>query len=138
MAFCAFLAIIGGCDMKIIIYGEKQDEKELMDMLLQTRLASKSMQYLFYDRYGDFLNAIKTEPTDLFIVTADGEKGRNAVIAAFKHRPDVARMWFPAEKEYVMESYEFGCTWFAPKPFAQKPLTQAVERYLEPQKGWWP
>ena len=116
--------------LKILIYGDGTDKDRLTSMLDRaTPIYYRLKEYVYCDKYDDYMKAMKENQPELLIVTADGEPGYKAVKNAYETAPSVKRMWFSDRKDYLPDSYELGCTWFTPKPLTEEILTHALMRY---------
>ncbi len=117
--------------LRIIIYGQEKDKDVLIAMLEKAEpIYFRKKEYIYCTDLEEYLKVLD-EAKGLIVVTADGEKGHQAVEAAYCQKPEIARLWFSDDSRYVTESYNLECTWFATKPLTDDILAKALTRYMQ-------
>lgn len=114
--------------MRLLIYGEPDEGNELCSLFDCTPLAFRKIERHFCPRYEEFLAALRDNPPDAVLVTAEGAAGMESVKAAHSIAENIPIIWFSEDKAFGAESYRLSCRYFGAKPVTERQLTAALER----------
>ena len=114
--------------MRLLIFGEPNGEDALHALFEGSPLAFRKIECSFSPSYEEYLAALRDNPPDAVLVTAEGAAGMEGVKAAHSLAEDIPVIWFSEDKAFGAESYRLNCRYFGAKPITESQLASALER----------
>lgn len=115
--------------MNVLIYGSEKESQHFIQYLkTQAYTAFRRIRYFQTDDYDKFLEYLKAEEYEIIFILMDDEAGMDGVTAVCDSQPNKFILWFSNDKNFVVQSYQLGVTYFAVKPINENILHLALSR----------